>query len=416
MNPIRISILSLGLALLTVDPACPPPIKYAVASFSPNSLSFSPQVVSVAASASVAQTVTLTAGGSATLTINSIDASGSFSQTNNCPSSLSSGQTCDIQVSFLPNSVGTISGAITLSSNARGGPYVVSLTGTGLPPVGFAPATIDFGSLNVNSTSTAQTVILTNNQAASLAINAIGVSGDYSQTNNCPLSLGAGQTCQVSLRFKPTTPGTIPGTLNVITDASPGTQPVALTGIGVGSVSSNIGFSSSILAFGNQEAGTSSAQKTVTVTDNGTASLTIQSVGVSSGYASTDNCTGQMLAPGGSCAIHVTLQPVADFASVDYPGAITLTDSDSTSPQVVGLTGTGVAPITSSPPALDFGNVLINTASSPQTVSLTNNDAADESLTHNPDWRFQFVQHRMRQHLDCWWYLYYRHHLHYQYA
>src|SRR5215467_9139628 len=155
MNPIKISVLTLGLALLSAHSACPPPVKHAGASFSPNFLIFSPQVVSPSASAGAAQTVTLTAGGNATLTINAIDASGGFSETNNCPSSLSSGQTCDIQVSFLPNSIGVITGAITLTSNASGGPHIVSLSGTGLPPVGFSPATLTFGSVSVNTTSSA---------------------------------------------------------------------------------------------------------------------------------------------------------------------------------------------------------------------------------------------------------------------
>ena len=381
MISIRFCLLSLALAPLSVDTSCPPPPQSATASFSPSSLSFGPQVVSPSASASTPQSVTLTAGGNKALTISAIDASGQFSQTNNCPSSLSSGQTCDIQISFLPNSVGVILGAITLSSNASGGPHVVSLSGTGLPPVGFSPVSLDFGSVNVNATSSAQTITLANNQSVALGIGSIGVSGDYSQTNNCPSSLAAGQTCQVSVRFKPTLSGVVAGTLNVTTNASPGTQPLALTGIGAGSVVSNVGFSSSNLVFGNQEAGTASGQKTITVTNNGVTSVTIQSVGVSAGYTSTENCAGQMLAPGDSCSIHVTFQPVSDFAPVDYPGAITVLDSDSTSPQVVGLVGTGVAPMTSSPPGLDFGNVLINTTSAPQTVTLMNNDAAGEGLT-----------------------------------
>jgi hypothetical protein len=332
--------------------------------------------------------VTLTAGGNKALTISAIDASGGFSETNNCPSSLSPGQTCDIQVSFLPNSIGVILGAITLSSNASGGPHVVSLSGTGLPPVGFSPASLNFGSVNVNTTSSAQTITITNNQNAVLGIKGIGISGDYSQSNNCSPSLAAGQTCQVSVRFKPTLSGAVAGTLSLTTDASPGTQPFALTGIGAGSIASKVGFSSSNLVFGNQEAGTASAPKTVTVTNNGGTSLTILSVGLSAGYTSTDNCAGQMLGAGGSCTIHVTFQPVADFAPVDYPGTITLLDSDSTSPQVVGLAGTGVAPISSSPLVLDFGNVLINTTSAPQTVTLTNNDAAGEGLTLTPSGGF----------------------------
>ena len=360
---------------------CPGGCKFATASFSPTNISFAPQVVSPVASPSASQTVTLTAGGTTALNITALDVSGGFSETNNCSNSLTTGQKCEIQVSFLPNSIGTTTGAITLTSNANGGLHIVSLSGTGIPPVGFSPTSLDFQSVAVNTTSSSQTVTLTNNQTASVAINSVGVSGDFSQTNNCPASLAAGETCQISAQFKPTLAGTIPGALNVVTDASPGTQPVALIGVGTGSSSSGVAFSKSSLAFGNQEAGSTSSQKSVTLTNQGGTSLTIQNVSASAGYANTDSCTGKVLSSGASCTINVAFQPLADFVPVDYPGAITIVDSDASSPQVIGLSGSGVAPISSSPSFIDLGYIPTNSTSAAQTVTLTNNDPAAEGLT-----------------------------------
>ncbi len=353
---IRHSALAMTLAVLGNLASC----TFPGVSFSVNSLSFAPQVVSPGAPASIAQTVTLTSSGGKSLTITSISASGDYSQTNDCPSLLAP------------------------MSNATGGPHVVSLSGTGLAPVGFSPASLDFGNVGVGSISAAQTVTLTNNQSGSLAISAVVASGDYSQTNNCPSPLTAGQSCQISVRFHPTVAGAVPGALSITTDASLGTQPVGLTGIGTGSASSNVNFSPTSFAFGSREAGSTSAQKTVTLTNQGNTSLTIQSVSVSAGYTSTDNCAGKMLSPNGSCTINVSFHPSADFAPVAYPGAITVADSDGTSPQVIGLSGMGVAPVTSSPPALDFGQVLSSTTSRAQTVTLTNHDPASEGLTLTP--------------------------------
>ena len=358
-----------------------PGCKFATASFSPTTISFAPQVVGPGVSPGASQTVTLTAAGTTPLNITALDVSGGFSETNNCSNSLTTGQKCEIQVGFLPNSIGTITGAITLSSNANGGVHIVSLSGTGLPPVGFSPTSLDFQSVAVNTTSSSQTVTLTNNQTASLAVNGIGVSGDYSQTNNCPASLAAGQTCQISVQFKPTLAGTTPGALNVATDASPGTQPLSLTGVGTGSSSSGVAFSKPSLAFGNQEAGSNSSQKSVTLTNQGGTSLTVQSVSASAGYASTDSCTGKVLSSGASCTINVVFQPLADFVPVDYPGAITIVDSDASSPQVIGLSGSGVAPISSSPNFIDLGYIPTNSTSAAQSVTLTNNDPAAEGLT-----------------------------------
>src|SRR4029077_15422786 len=133
--------------------------------------------------------------------------------------------------------------------------------------------------------------------------------------------------------------GSVPGALNVFTDASPGTQPVGLAGTGTGSASSTVGISPAPLAFASQEAGSASAQKTVTLTNKGNTSLTIQTVSDSAGYVSTDDCAGKMLSPNGSFTISGSFHPSADFAPIDYPRAITVTDSNSTSPQVVGLSG-----------------------------------------------------------------------------
>ena len=376
----RFFVLALVVSPLLIAHRCPPP-RFATATFSPTSLTFAPQVVSPGESPSASQTVTLTAGGSLNVNITGIDASGGFSETNNCPGSLSAGQSCDIQVSFAPNSIGTITGAITLTSNAMGSPHVVSLSGTGIPAVGFSPSSLDFGNVAVNTTSGAQTITLTNNQGGPLAISSIDVSGNYSQTHNCPPSLAGGASCQISVQFTPTLAGTIPGALNVTSNASPGTEPVGLTGLGTGSSSSSVSFSKTNLAFGNQEAGSTSTQESITLTNQGSTSLTVQSVSASAGYASTDTCSGKVLSHTETCGINVKFQPDADFAPVDYPGAITVMDSDASSPQVVGLSGTGVAPITFSPAALDFGQVLVNSTSAPQTLTLSNNDAATQGFT-----------------------------------
>jgi hypothetical protein len=279
-------------------------------------------------------------------------------------------------VTFAPNLVGTINGAIR-----SGSPAVVSLSGTGLAPVGFSPAALDFGTVAIGAASTAQPVTLTNNQGAALAISGIVTSGDYAQANNCPASLAAGASCAINITFQPTAKGSIPGALTVSTDASPAAQPVGLNGIGSGSATSQVAFSPSSLSFGNQEAGTSSASQTVTLTNtSSSSSLTIQSVAVSGGYSATHTCTAP-IAPNGTCTITATFQPAAGLVTIPYPGAITVADSGSTSPQVVGLSGTGVAPVSAFPAAVDFGVVNQNAASDPQTVTLTNFDSASENVS-----------------------------------
>jgi hypothetical protein len=77
------------------------------------------------------QSVTLSNTGNATLNINSIAASGDFSQTSTCGSSVAAGSSCKISVKFTPTAIGTRTGTITITDNAAGSPHIISLTGTG---------------------------------------------------------------------------------------------------------------------------------------------------------------------------------------------------------------------------------------------------------------------------------------------
>ena len=92
------------------------------------SLTFGPQNVGTT---SALQTVTVTDTGNASLTISSITASGDFSQTNNCGSSVSTGANCTINVTFNPTAPGTRTGTLTMTDNAPGSPHAVALSGTG---------------------------------------------------------------------------------------------------------------------------------------------------------------------------------------------------------------------------------------------------------------------------------------------
>ena len=160
------------------------------ASFAPTSLAFGNQNVNTT---SAAQTVTLTNSGTAALNITSIVASAPYAQTNTCPASVAAGANCSINVTFTPTAAGSQPGAITVTDDATGSPQTVTLSGTGIAPAAsFAPTTLTFGNQNVNTTSAAQTVTLTNGGTAALNITTIVASAPYAQTNTCGASVGIG--------------------------------------------------------------------------------------------------------------------------------------------------------------------------------------------------------------------------------
>src|SRR5262249_42453184 len=75
------------------------------------------------------------------------------------------------------------------------------------PVVGLSPTSLNFGNQLVGSSSAAQSVTLTNSGAATLTISSISASGDFSQTNTCPSSLGPAANCTISVTFTPTAAG-----------------------------------------------------------------------------------------------------------------------------------------------------------------------------------------------------------------
>jgi len=198
----------------------------------PASLSFSGVLLG---SSSTAQTVTLTNTGNATLSISSIQATGDYTQTNNCPASVSAGSSCGINVTFTPTASGSRSGAVTVTDGAIGSPHLVGLTGTGVAPsagVTLTPASLSFLSIPVGTSSAVQTITLANTGNAALSIGSIRVTGDYTQTNNCAATLAAGSNCTVSIRFSPTVSGTRSGTLTFTDNAPNSSQSASLTGAG----------------------------------------------------------------------------------------------------------------------------------------------------------------------------------------
>jgi len=124
----------------------------------PSSLTFAPQAVNVASNS---QTVTLSEGINSA-TISSIAVTGDYSQTNNCPTSLTASQTCTINVVFTPTSEGSRNGTLTIVSNATSSPPVttqVSLSGTGTnaapSPFSFTPLNnVDLSSVQVSNAIT----------------------------------------------------------------------------------------------------------------------------------------------------------------------------------------------------------------------------------------------------------------------
>jgi len=307
----------------------------------PTSLTFSGQQVGTT---SASQKVTLKNTGTATLTINSIAASGDFAQTSTCGSSVAINASCTITVTFTPTAEGTRTGSVSISDNASGSPQAVTLTGTGLAPlVSLSPTTLTFSSQTVGTTSSPQNVTLTNTGNSSLSITSITISGDFAQTNTCGSTVAAGANCSISVTFTPTTTGTRTGVVTITDNATGSPHSVSLSGTGTIATAPAVSLSTTSLTFGNQVVGTTSSPQSVTLTNTGNATLSITSIAASGDYAQTNTC-GSSLAAGANCSVSVTFTPTTTGTR---SGTITFTDNASDSPETVSLTGTGMNAVAS---------------------------------------------------------------------
>jgi hypothetical protein len=134
------------------------------------------------------------------------------------------------------------------------------------------------------------------------------------------------------------------------------------------SLSPIVSLSNSSLTFGSQAVGTTSPAQKVTVSNTGTAPMSVSSISASGDYKQTNDC-GNSVAAGSSCTVNMTFTPTA---SGTRTGTLTITDSASDSPQSVSLTGTASVGVSLSPSNLVFGNQLVGTTSATQTVTLSN--------------------------------------------
>jgi hypothetical protein len=240
----------------------------------------------------------------------------------------------------------------------------------------FSGTSLNFGNQTVGIKSAAKTVTLTNQGNIALTISSMGItgtnSGDFDATK-CPSSLAPNGTCTISVTFKPTATGTRTAAVS-ITDNAPGSpQKISLTGVGVLPA---VAFSPASLTFPAQVIYTTSAAKTVKLTNSGRGLLVIGKIVVTGPFAQTNNC-GSTVNSGSSCTLTVTFKPTAIGA---LAGSVSVSDNAPASPQKIALNGTATA-IQLSPLSVSFGTQPVGTTSLSQTITLSNKSDAAVSIT-----------------------------------
>jgi len=350
---------------------------------SPDNLSFPSQMVGTT---SPTQAVTLSNQQSTTVNISNINFigpnSGDFAQTNNCGPSLASAADCTIQVAFTPSAIGTRSAALSVADDGNNSPQVSNVSGVGvLTAVTLSPNQLTFAAQAVGTTSTPLSAAVSNSSAAPVTINAVSISGNYAETDNCTgNTLQPSQGCNVSVVFAPVLTGSIPGIITVADNANGSPHVLGLSGSGVKPVSA----SPAAMAFGSIAIGSSSQPQTATVTNNGASPITV-ALSASGEYTAkgtgTHPCPAT-LAPNAKCSIAVTFSPSTNGT---INGSLAVTYGAALSPQMVSLTGTGTggstAPLSFSPSSINFGQIAVGGTSTNRTVTVSNGGSTSVNIS-----------------------------------
>lgn len=356
------------------------------ASFSPNSLNF--PNVGVGGSSTTTTTFTNTSTNGVSLSIASISLSGanpqSYSQTNNCPTTLAGGSSCTLTVTFTPTAYAQQSANIVITDNVNSGSNSLTLNGTGGTPTGaYSPTPLAFGSVGVGSSSTlSATFTNTSPNGALFNISSITLAGSnpalYSQTNTCPATLAVNASCAFTIVFTPNTYASLPASL-LIGDTSGSTTTLNLTGTGARPTATVV---PATLNFGNVGVGsTATLTSTVTNTAANGATLNIASITITGANASdftqTNNCPAS-IARNATCTVAVVFKPTI-YSSES--ATLTLADNVSSGSNIITLNGTGGNPTASyNPASLSFPSAGLG-ISQTLTTLFTNTSTTGASLT-----------------------------------
>ncbi|MGD0797781.1 MAG: choice-of-anchor D domain-containing protein [Acidobacteriaceae bacterium] len=225
---------------------------------------------------------------------------------------------CWLGVQFTPAITGPLTGTLALASTLGGNPYVLSLTGSGLPLGGLllTPVTQDFGPVPLHSTSGSELFALTNlvPGGGALPVAPPALTGDFSLSSAvsggaaCGGPLAYTATCFIEVAYAPATAGQEAGMLTL--QAGGASATASLTGYGLQDPGTALNPTS--LVFNNVPGATSTLQS-VTLTNTSGAveqvgAVTASTTGTAtSSFAATSSCGA--LAAGGSCTISVAFTP-----------------------------------------------------------------------------------------------------------
>jgi hypothetical protein len=207
-----------SLTITTGDPSSPIIVALSGSSGSSSStsapaLSLSPSTLSQFTTANPLQTIKLTNTGTAPLLISGTVATGSFTPTSSCPTSLNPNSSCSILLEYKPTTSASENSLLVITSNDPASPAQIALNGVpdssassgSNGAVSATPSSLGFAGVPVNMQSATRSITLKNTSSQAVSISNVIVDNPAFIVDNsqCPNQLAAASSCNLLLAYTP---------------------------------------------------------------------------------------------------------------------------------------------------------------------------------------------------------------------
>lgn len=347
----------------------------------------------VSVGSEVTKTVQLANAGTGSVTISGMTVSGTGVSVTGLavPANLGAGQDANLTITYKPNAAGTLSGKVSIASNASDPSLVVDLSGTATTAPSSAltatPSSITFGNVVVG-TESSQTIRLANSGTASVTVSSLAPSVSTVSVSGItvPLTLAPGATANFTAAFKPTAASSVSGAITVKSNATDPSMAIDMTGAGQSALV-QLTVSPTSVSFGGAAVGSANS-KPVTVKNTGNTNASISSVAVAgTGFSLSGSSTSVVLTPGQSETYTVNFDPKTP---ANDTGTLTVASNASGSPMNVALSGIGTSSPTSHSVALNWDRststvlgYFVYRSSKPSGPYAKMNSSADSSTSYS---------------------------------
>ena len=257
---------------------------------------------------------------------------------------LDGGKSASLTVTYKPTSPTTLTGSVTVTSNASDSSMVIGINGTATSStLAATPSSFSFGSVVVGSDTT-QTIRLQNIGTSEVKISSLtpSVANVTISGITLPANLAPGTSATLTAAYKPTAAGGVSGKITVTSTAVGSPTIIDLSGTAA-AASIQLTPSATSLSFGDVTVGSSGTNE-VTVKSTGNTNASISKVAISgTGFVLGSSVASVILDPSQSETYTVHFDPTA---AGSVTGTLTITSNAANSQMKISLSGSGAVAAT----------------------------------------------------------------------